>query len=127
MALESDTLSGALAERSMSEEGNPTKGASPLAGRPATKDMLIDVGKLERDYFGRRPDLNDPNQLVSFGISGHRGSLFQATFTAGLIFAITQAIFCEYRHAKGIDGPIYMGKDCGSQKSRSVWRRWELH
>src|SRR5271154_1895339 len=85
-------------------------GVSPLAGKPATKDMLIDVGKLERDYFERRPDVQDPNQLVNFGTSGHRGSPFDATFTEAHIMAITQAI-CEYRRAQKIDGPLYMGKD----------------
>jgi phosphoglucomutase len=95
----------------MANEGQQTaKGISPLAGKPATKDMLIDVGKLERDYFERRPDLNDPNQMVSFGTSGHRGSPFQSTFTEAHILAITQAI-CEYRHVQGIDGPLFMGKD----------------
>lgn len=94
----------------MAREGNSASGVSPLAGKPATKDMLIDVGKLERNYFEVRPDVNDPNQLVSFGTSGHRGSPFQATFTEAHILAITQAI-CDYRQAKGIDGPLYMGKD----------------
>jgi len=85
-------------------------GVSPLAGKPATKEMLIDVGKLERDYFDRRPDVNNPAQLVSFGTSGHRGSPFLGTFTEAHILAITQAI-CEYRQSHGIDGPLYMGKD----------------
>ena len=30
---------------------------SPLAGKPAPKEMLIDVARLEREYFERRPDL----------------------------------------------------------------------
>jgi phosphoglucomutase len=94
----------------MADDGNRAEGVSPLAGKPATKDMLIDVAKLESDYYNRHPDVNDPNQLVSFGTSGHRGSPFQATFTEDHILAITQAI-CEYRHAKGIHGPLYMGKD----------------
>jgi phosphoglucomutase len=94
----------------MPEAATQTKGISPLAGKPATKDMLIDVAKLERDYFDRRPDVNDPNQLVSFGTSGHRGTPFLGTFTEAHILAITQAI-CEYRHANGIDGPLFMGKD----------------
>jgi phosphoglucomutase len=46
---------------------------SPLAGRPTPKEILIDVGRLERDYYERRPDLSDPNQMVNFGTSGHRG------------------------------------------------------
>jgi phosphoglucomutase len=94
----------------MPNEENPASGISPLAGKPATKDMLIDVAKLERDYFERRPDVNDANQLVSFGTSGHRGSPFQATFTEAHILAITQAI-CDYRRAQGMQGPLYMGKD----------------
>ena len=93
----------------MASAGNqPT--VSPLAGKPATKDMLIDVAKLERDYFERSPDVNDPTQLVSFGTSGHRGTPFLATFTEAHILAITQAI-CEYRQSQGIDGPLFMGKD----------------
>lgn len=83
---------------------------SPLAGKPATKDMLVDVSKLERDYYARKPDVSNPNQLVSFGTSGHRGSPFTATFTEWHILAITQAI-CEYRLRQKIDGPLYMGKD----------------
>ena len=47
---------------------------SPLAGKPAPKEMLIDLARLEREYYERKPDLGDPNQLVSFGTSGHRGS-----------------------------------------------------
>ena len=83
---------------------------SPLAGKPAPEDMLVDVARLEREYFERRPDPQDPNQLVSFGTSGHRGSPFQGTFTEAHILAITQAV-CEYRRLRGIDGPLYMGKD----------------
>src|SRR5271168_6166 len=83
---------------------------SPLAGKPAPKEMLIDVAQLERDYFDRRPDLEDPNQLVAFGTSGHRGSPLRGTFTEAHILAITQAI-CDYRRDQGTDGPLYMGKD----------------
>ena len=83
---------------------------SPLAGKPAPKEMLIDVARLEKDYFERHPDLSDPTQLVSFGTSGHRGSPLQGTFTEAHILAITQAI-CDYRREAGTDGPLYMGKD----------------
>jgi phosphoglucomutase len=72
--------------------------------------MLIDVGKLERAYYDRRPDPDDAQQRVSFGTSGHRGTSLDGTFTEAHILAIAQAI-CEYRAAKGIDGPLYMGKD----------------
>jgi phosphoglucomutase len=54
---------------------------SPLAGKPAPKELLVDLARLEREYYERRPDLADPNQLVSFGTSGHRGSSLNGTFT----------------------------------------------
>src|SRR5215470_1419386 len=87
-----------------------TEAVSPLAGKPAPKEMLVDVVRLEREYFERCPDLQRPNQLVSFGTSGHRGSPLQGTFTEAHILAITQAI-CDYRSSRGTDGPLYMGKD----------------
>jgi len=83
---------------------------SPLAGKPAPKELLVDVARLEKEYFERRPDLDDPNQRVSFGTSGHRGSPLRGTFNEAHILAITQAI-CEYRHQQGTGGPLYMGKD----------------
>jgi phosphoglucomutase len=83
---------------------------SPLAGKPAPKTMLIDAARLEREYFERRPEISDRNQLVSFGTSGHRGSPLHGTFTESHILAITQAI-CDYRREQGTDGPLYMGKD----------------
>jgi phosphoglucomutase len=88
----------------------PAPKISPLAGKPAPKEMLVDVARLEREYFERRPDLSDPNQMVSFGTSGHRGSPRHGTFTEAHILAITQAI-CDYRRSQGTDGPLYMGKD----------------
>ncbi len=83
---------------------------SPLAGKPAPKDMLIDTGRLERDYFERRPDMDDTDQQVAFGTSGHRGSPLRGTFTEAHILAITQAI-CDLRRGWGTDGPLLMGKD----------------
>jgi phosphoglucomutase len=83
---------------------------SPLAGKPAPKELLIDVARLEREYYERSPDLGDPTQLVAFGTSGHRGTSLDGTFTEAHILAITQAI-CEYRRSHGIDGPVYVGKD----------------
>ncbi len=85
-------------------------GISPLAGHPAPTELLIDVPRLEREYFECRPDLSDINQMVSFGTSGHRGSPLRGTFTEAHILAITQAI-CDYRRSYGTDGPLYVGKD----------------
>ena len=72
--------------------------------------MLIDVARVQREYFDRRPDPKDPNQMVSFGTSGHRGSPLDGTFNEAHILAITQAI-CDYRRTNGTDGPLYLGKD----------------
>ena len=83
---------------------------SPLAGKPAPAKLLIDVSKLESDYYSQKPDTSDPHQLVIFGTSGHRGTSSDGTFTESHIVAIVQAI-CEYRQQKGINGPLFMGKD----------------
>jgi len=91
-------------------DDDPAIAISPLAGKPAPKSILVDLGRLEREYYARKPDVGDPTQLVSFGTSGHRGSSLRGSFTEAHIAAITQAI-CDYRRAQGIDGPLYMGKD----------------
>jgi phosphoglucomutase len=83
---------------------------SPLAGTPARPEMLVDIARLEREYYQRRPDLGAPGERVSFGTSGHRGSPFHGSFTEAHILAITQAI-CDYRKSQGIGGPLFIGKD----------------
>lgn len=83
---------------------------SSLAGKPAPREILVDIEKLEAEYYDRSPDITDPLQKVSFGTSGHRGSSLRGTFNEAHILAISQAI-CEYRKMQGIDGPLYMGKD----------------
>jgi phosphoglucomutase len=82
----------------------------PLAGKPAPADLLVDLGRLEAAFYETKPDPDNPNQRVSFGTSGHRGTSSDGTFTETHIVAITQAI-CEYRKEKGITGPLFMGKD----------------
>ena len=82
----------------------------PLAGQPAPAESLIDVVRLEREYFARRPDPANAHERVAFGTSGHRGSSLDGTLTEAHILAITQSI-CDYRRAQGINGPLYLGKD----------------
>ncbi len=82
----------------------------PLAGKPAPASVLIDPAALERAYYNQKPDPAEPAQRVAFGTSGHRGSSEDGTFTESHILAITQAIV-DYRRMKGIDGPLFMGKD----------------
>src|SRR6266498_5493921 len=82
----------------------------PRAGTPATPADLVDVAKLVTAYYAEQPDPSVPEQRVSFGTSGHRGSAFAATFNEHHIVATSQAI-CEYRKAQGIDGPLFLGAD----------------
>jgi hypothetical protein len=44
-------------ERKEAKEQLNDPGVSPLAGKPAPKEMLVDLAKLEREYFDRKPDL----------------------------------------------------------------------
>ena len=83
---------------------------SPLAGKPPPQEMLVDLARLEREYYERKPDTGDPTQLVSFGTSGHRGSSLYGSFNEDHILATTQAI-CDYRQSQGTNGPLFMGKD----------------
>jgi phosphoglucomutase len=82
----------------------------PLAGKPAPRELLIDVDALISAYYERSPDPDRPEERVSFGTSGHRGSALNSAFNEGHILATTQAI-CEYRKSHGIDGPLFLGKD----------------
>ena len=83
---------------------------SPLAGKPATPEMLVDVTRLEEAYYAEVPDPAVAGQRVAFGTSGHRGSAFKRSFNEAHVLAITQAI-CEYRAGQGIRGPLFLGFD----------------
>src|SRR6267143_5079994 len=82
----------------------------PLAGKPAPRDVLVDVDKLRKLYYDDKPDPADPQQRVSFGTSGHRGSSLRGSFNEAHILAVTQAV-CEYRKAQGTTGPLFLGAD----------------
>ncbi|HEX7436181.1 MAG TPA: phosphoglucomutase (alpha-D-glucose-1,6-bisphosphate-dependent) [Caldimonas sp.] len=83
---------------------------NPLAGTPAPPSSLVDVAKLVTAYYSEQPDPTVSAQRVAFGTSGHRGSAFDGSFNEWHVLAITQAI-CQYRKAKGIDGPLFLGID----------------
>ena len=83
---------------------------SPLAGKPVTQAMLVDVDRLTAAYYSGEPDPAIVAQRVAFGTSGHRGSAFDNTFNEAHILAISQAI-CLYRKRKGIEGPLFIGID----------------
>jgi phosphoglucomutase len=83
---------------------------SERAGRPAEASMLVDVDRLVQAYYEERPDPTDPAQRVAFGTSGHRGSALKGSFNEAHILATTEAI-CRYRAERGIDGPLFLGRD----------------
>ena len=83
---------------------------NPAAGKLPASSMLVNVPRLITAYYTERPDPSHPEQRVAFGTSGHRGSPFDRTFNEWHILAISQAI-CLYRKERGIDGPLFLGKD----------------
>ena len=82
----------------------------PRAGQLASPSDLVDVAHLVTAYYTGLPDPSDPDQRVSFGTSGHRGSSLRNAFNEAHILATTQAI-CDYRKAQGYDGPLFLGRD----------------
>ena len=83
---------------------------SPLAGKPAPGDLLVNIPELIKAYYEEKPDPSMPAQQVSFGTSGHRGSPLNLAFNENHILAISQAIV-DYRQAQGTTGPLYVGMD----------------
>jgi len=83
---------------------------SPLAGQKAPRTLLENIPRLVAAYYELSPNLDDPEQLVAFGTSGHRGSSLDGKFNQDHILCTTQAI-CEHRAQHGISGPVYLGKD----------------
>jgi len=83
---------------------------SELAGKPAPRELLVNIPQLVTAYYTRKPDVSDPAQRVSFGTSGHRGSAFKNSFNEDHILAVSQAI-CKYRKSKGVSGPLFLGMD----------------
>ncbi|HEY7171123.1 MAG TPA: phosphoglucomutase (alpha-D-glucose-1,6-bisphosphate-dependent) [Vicinamibacterales bacterium] len=83
---------------------------SPFAGKPADPSRLVNIPRLVAAYYTERPDPSLPEQRVSFGTSGHRGSSLTGSFNEAHVLAIAQAI-CDYRRERRIDGPLFLGID----------------
>jgi phosphoglucomutase len=81
-----------------------------LAGKPAPRQILVNIPRLITAYYSNQPDPRIPEQRVTFGTSGHRGSPFLNGFNEWHVLAISQAI-CEYRKQRGTDGPLFLGMD----------------
>ncbi len=94
----------------MSDAKDAPVKVSPLAGKPATLAMLVDVPRLVTAYYTGVPNSSVQEQRVAFGTSGHRGSAFECTFNEWHVLAISQAI-CDYRQRQGISGPLFLGID----------------
>ncbi|MCI0572411.1 MAG: phosphoglucomutase, alpha-D-glucose phosphate-specific, partial [Myxococcaceae bacterium] len=84
--------------------------AHPLAGKLPPESLLIHPDALRAQYYAEHPDVGVPEQRVSFGTSGHRGSASRRSFNEAHILAVAQAT-CEYRQKEGISGPLYLGMD----------------
>jgi phosphoglucomutase len=82
----------------------------PLAGRPAPREDRADIPRLVAAFHDRNPDPDDAGQQVAFGTSGHRGSSLDGSFNEAHVLAMAQAV-AEHRSARGIDGPLFLGKD----------------
>ncbi len=84
--------------------------AHPLAGKPAPKDVLVDVADLLRRYASDVPDPARPAERVAFGTSGHRGSSLRRSFNEAHVLAVAQAV-AEHRAKAGVSGPLFLGRD----------------
>jgi phosphoglucomutase len=94
--------------------------AHERAGLPAQDQDLIDVDAVLAAYYDITPDPANPDQMVVFGTSGHRGSSLDGAFNDAHIAATTQAII-EYRASQGTTGPLYIAKDTHAL-SLPAWR-----
>lgn len=94
--------------------------AAKNAGMPATEKDLINVDEVIGSYYSLVPEVDIPEQRVSFGTSGHRGSSLKTSFNEAHIVTITQAI-AEIRKKAGIDGPLYIGRDTHAL-SEPAWK-----
>lgn len=82
----------------------------PLAGQPVPPERRPNIPRLLVDYYERTPDAAVPEQRVSFGTSGHRGTAGDGSFNEEHIIAICQAIV-EVRQEAGVVGPLFLGMD----------------
>ena len=80
------------------------------AGQIANQTDLVNIPKLMSHYYSITPNMDDVQQRVTFGTSGHRGCAFNGSFNQQHIWAITQAVV-DYRQSANIDGPLILGID----------------
>ncbi|HET90941.1 MAG TPA: alpha-D-glucose phosphate-specific phosphoglucomutase [Chloroflexi bacterium] len=96
-----------------------------LAGKPAPRDLLVNVPRLVSAYYTHHPDPAEPAHRVSFGTSGHRGSSLEHSFNERHVLAICQAI-CELRQARAVSGPLYAGMDTHALSEPALYTALEV-
>ncbi len=92
----------------MPDAASPSERSRP--GEAIALSRLVNLPRLVTAYFAGRPDPSVAAERVAFGTSGHRGTSLDRSFNEAHILAVSQAI-CLYRHAHGIDGPLFLGRD----------------
>jgi len=97
----------------------------PLAGKPAPRSMLVNVPRLISAYYTVHPDVEEASQQVAFGTSGHRGSSLSGSFNEDHILAVSQAV-CDYRKARDISGPLFLGMDTHALSEPSLTTALEV-
>ncbi|MBW3513153.1 phosphoglucomutase (alpha-D-glucose-1,6-bisphosphate-dependent) [Shewanella sp. NKUCC01_JLK] len=80
------------------------------AGQIANQTDLVNIPKLMSHYYSITPNMDDVQQRVTFGTSGHRGCASNGSFNQQHIWAITQAVV-DYRQSVNINGPLILGID----------------
>ncbi len=82
----------------------------PHAGTLPLPEMLVHLPVLMSSYYTESPTPSLPQQRISFGTSGHRGTSLKRSFNEAHIYAVTQAV-CDVRKKNGIQGPLFIGMD----------------
>ncbi|MGZ9898382.1 phosphoglucomutase (alpha-D-glucose-1,6-bisphosphate-dependent) [Shewanella gaetbuli] len=80
------------------------------AGTLAVPADLVNIPKLMSLYYRLVPNVEDVQQKVTFGTSGHRGTALKSSFNQNHIWAITQSVV-DYRQQANITGPMIVGYD----------------
>ena len=96
-----------------------------LAGRPAPRELLVDIPDLVGRYYADLPDPSIESQRIGFGTSGHRGSSLSRSFNEAHVLAITQAV-CDYRQQNSISGPLFIGRDTHALSAPSLTSALEV-
>jgi phosphoglucomutase len=96
-----------------------------LAGQPAPIDSLVNVPRLISAYYSYKPDPENPAHQVAFGTSGHRGTSLKCNFNEDHILATSQAL-CEWRKARQISGPLYLGMDTHALSEPALYSAIEV-